>query len=234
MGSDEEVNTDFGSLSHELADSVDTIFIKGLVIRTRRLGYGLPVEHVLLVSLSYEKESSILLDDQVPGVLSLARGHQGSSGHVAHEDIGDTVLGKLLDDRVFPDLRVVKAVTLELRDLAWLSNLNSVAGTIEVVNFTGICVDTAVNGLKVGELVESLLGEFLDELPFRLDLVGRFTEASSHPDPHSLVLLAGHVRLLGLLLPLLSLLGHSRPLELVSHVLGVLDTLVENLVSVGL
>jgi len=66
----------FGGFSHQVASSVDSLVISGLVTGVSGLGDGLPVEDVLLVTLVNEDQFLELFDYNVPSKLRLRSGHQ--------------------------------------------------------------------------------------------------------------------------------------------------------------
>ena len=85
---------------HDAANAIHAVIINRLVV-VRCLIHCEIVENILLITLVDEKQASMTLDDHVPRVKRLRRGHDGGDSQLSGEDVGFLLGCEALDDWVF-------------------------------------------------------------------------------------------------------------------------------------
>ena len=119
-----------GCFFNQLAHTVNSFFIQRLKLHLCGLTYGLPIKHVFFVTLVNKQKALPFFNDQVPRILSFARGHKSSSGQICCKDLSLAFLSKSLYNWV-SCCNLVRHCTLELRQLLRLLDPDTIPSTVK-------------------------------------------------------------------------------------------------------
>lgn len=219
------------SFFHQLTNTINIVFIQGLLVKSGSFSTCFPIEHVFIISNIDEQHAAIFLDLKIPRIIGLAWSHQSWSSSVGSKNLSSSILSNSLHDGI-GDCRNFEGVATEFRQFFSFISPNAFEHLVVSMNGTSWSGIRLRHNLNVRQFVKVLLAKLFNDFPLRFDFIWRFTQATTLPESTSIRVVM--VSSSNLRSPLLSFFSLLRTSEILFDILTIFlsnDFLLTHLLS---